>query len=618
MANSYSNIEAQEIIAFANAALKTIDDIIRERLEYELAVHTFFDELVDRGGNKLAKSISLVRTGPGKYRTPGSGKKAGTASNLYLAATSGTEATIETRSGMYSAKACYTRALAAAGIDEHSDAFENLVFAGYKLWLHEEIFDKPLSEWKVLRAAIAEAVKAAEPALQGGLSRLFMNAQAKQTAFEALDRLRELDVNGIVRHAEYWPEFSAKRFSSKEELCYCFKHDEEDRGNILGCLHAQLGDFELNGAVRRPFFSEDAQQVLGRLESVAGVANAISATQNAVGEAIVPAVEGLRESDLVAGLAQHPIDGLGEAKAGVQIKKLQDAGVLTLGDLYGRMHSPEKGALPGIGPKTRGAIESFLEPIVADIRRGWSLRLSAGDRTNAATQLVRTVKAYIELGELGDKARQALAGTKLPDDAQTNALLYATDELDWLLAGDEQVKAAVDAMDAAQSFIESKDGTWLLSCARGTKIKRLETELVSADKAWKAFEQKPNAFYEVIKQFTPEALTPVEQEPASAETGRPEAAPAVEAKPARTKRAVAEPTSSRESSKTPRPVAQQKTSTDLLEQTKAFYRQFEGLTMMFPSAEDAPVFGVASKYIVGAMPRACRVPRSLSPSPMTG
>lgn len=603
MANSYSNIEAQEIIASANAAAVAIGELIRERLGYELEIAELYKKLLDQGGNELARCISLVRTGPGKYRTPAAGKKGGTASNLYLAATSGTDAVIETRSDTYRAQECYERALNAAGINEYDDAFEDLVFAGYKRWLHEEINDKSLSEWKALKSTIEHDAKAAEPALQGGLSRLFMNAQAKQEAFDALDELKRINVAGIVFDLEFWREKSTQTYFIKEDVLDGFRHYETQRNDILGCLHAQLGDFELNGGIRRPFYAEEVQRVLDELEGVSGLPGAVSAARQAVTDPIPAAIEELKESDVLAKLAQHPIEELAEAKTGAQIKKLQDAGVHTLADLYERLNAPERGELPGVGAKTRSAIEKYLDPIVAEARSRWSLHLSAREQGDAATRLVRTVGAYIELGKLLDKAQEALAGQDALSAQQTDDLLFATDDIDWLLTDDDHVQAASGAMDAARAYLDTKDGAWLLSLSRGSRIKKLENELVSADKAWKDFEKRPDAFYEVIEQLAPEAL--VQPEPASAEAEQPEAAATVEAKPTQATRATTEPADFPEPHDAPRPVAQQETSADLLEQMRTFYQKFEGLTMMFPSAEDAPVFNAKSKYSVRAdAPRA--------------
>ncbi len=505
MPGTYSNIEAQEIIASADAALEAVDGIIRERLDNAREIDALYRKLLDQSGNKLAKSIALFRTGPGKYRTVGTRKKGGTKSNLYLAATSGADATIETRCATYDAQMCYRRALAVAGIDERTDAFKDLVFMGYKQWLHEEIFDKPVSEWRALRDAIEQARTAAEPALQGGLSRLFMGAQAKQEAFAALDELQKMDVAGIARNADYWPEFSAKHLDSKQDIFENFRHDGKDRSDILGCLHAELGDFEIGGGDRRPFSSEEVQRALEQLRDAAAAPAAISDAHNAARKAIAPAIDALRESDLVAHLARHPIEELGAAKTGAQVKKLQDAGVLTLGDLYERLHAPEQGTLPGVGPKTRAAVESFLEPIVADILRGWRPRLSADSRTDAATQVVCTVQAYIELGKRRERARHALDGLAAFEGAQAAALLYATDQLDWLLADDECIRATSEAMEVARGLTGSKDGRWLLSQSRGSKAEQLATDLVPAGRAWKAFAKDPDAFYEIIGEHAPEA-----------------------------------------------------------------------------------------------------------------
>ena len=591
MSSSFSSFEAQQIIRAAQAALKTIDAIIEEQERYAKEIAELYGQLLDQSGNALAKSIKLVRVSPGKYRTLAGGKRGGTKSNLYLAAKSGAGATVQTHSGTYDAQECYKRALDLTGIDEYDDAFEDLVFAGYKKWLHGEIIEKPLAEWKAMRPVIAKAIEAAEPALQGGLTRLFMNSATKQAAFDALDKLQKMDVARIATHMDYWPTFSADRFSSKEALVYCFRHDEEDRDNILGCLQKEIGDFKLGGDDSRPFSSEEAQQALD--------------------DDLVSAIDEMRESDVLAQLALIPIDELGKQKTGAQVKRLQDAGVTTLADLYERLSSPEKGDLPGVGPKTLDAIEAYLNPIVGGIRKRWRLKLAADDKTDAAMLLLRTVQAYLELGSLHDRAQKALAGLKLLNDTQLEALRYAADPVDWLLADDGQVRAAGYAMEAANKQLEGEDGAWLVSMLGGSKVQRLASNLASISEARKAFRAHPDAFMDVIREIEPEVL-------ASAEPVVADATPAEAPAPARQPKR-------KTTAKKPQHPMPAKTDADLLEQTKAFYKKFEGSTMMFLLAEDAPVFDAASKYSVSAdAPRAegaifsCAIPDGWTSEKDTG
>lgn len=611
MSSSFSSFEAQQIIRAAQAALKTIDAIIEEQERYAKEIAELYGQLLDQSGNALAKSIKLVRVSPGKYRTLAGGKRGGTKSNLYLAAKSGAGATVQTHSGMYDAQECYKRALDLAGIDEYDDAFEDLVFAGYKKWLHGEIIEKPLPEWKAMRLVVAEAIEAAEPALQGGLARLFMSSTTKQAAFDALDKLQKMDVAHIVSHMDYWPAFSAERFSSKEALVYCFRHDEEDRDNILGCLQKEIGDFKLGGDDSRPFSSEEAQQALDRFQGIADVPASIAAAQGDVKNGIPSAIDEMRESDVLAQLALTPIDELGKQKTGAQVKRLQDAGVTTLADLYERLSSPEKGDLPGVGPKTRCAIEAYLDPIVADIRKRWSLELAANDKSDAAMRLLRTVQAYLELGGLYEKAQSALASLEPLSDTQIEALRCAADPIDWLLADDERVHAAGCAMEAANKQLESEDGTWLASMLGGSKVQRLASNLASISKARKAFRAHPDAFMNVIREIAPEVLAPAEPVVADA---TPAEAPAPARQPKR-----------KTTAKKPQQPMPAKTDADLLEQTKAFYKKFEGSTMMFLLAEDAPVFDAASKYSVSAdAPRAegdifsCAIPDGWTSEEETG
>lgn len=585
MSRSFSSFEAQQIISAAQAALKTIDAIIEEQERYAKEIAELYGQLLDQSGNALAKSIKLVRVGPGKYRTLAGGKRGGTKSNLYLAAKSGEGATVQTRSGTYDAQECYKRALDLACIDECDDAFEDLVFVGYKKWLHGEIIEKPLPEWKAMRLVVAEAIEAAEPALQGGLARLFMSSTTKQAAFDALDKLQKMDVAHIVSHMDYWPTFSAERFSSKEALVYCFRHDEEDRGNILGCLQKEIGDFKMGSDDSRPFSSEEAQQALDRFQGIADVPASIAAAQGDVKNGIPSAIDEMRESDVLAQLALTPIDELGKQKTGAQVKRLQDAGITTLADLYERLSSPEKGDLPGVGPKTRCAIEAYLDPIVADIQKRWRLELAANDKSDAAMRLLRTVQAYLELGGLYEKAQSALASLEPLSDTQIEALRCAADPIDWLLADDERVHAAGCAMEAANKQLESEDGTWLASMLDGSEVRRLMSNLAHIGEARKAFRAHPDAFMKVIGDVAPEVLAPAESAVA-------DAAPEEAAAPAKQQK---RKTAAKKKSQQP---TSAKTDTDLLEQTEAFYKKFEGLTMMFPPAEDAPVFNAKSKYSV--------------------
>lgn len=592
MSSSFSSFEAQQIIRAAQAAQKTIDAIIEEQERYAKEIAELYGQLLDQSGNALAKSIKLVRVGPGKYRTLAGGKRGGTKSNLYLAAKAGAGATVQTHSGTYDAQECYKRALDLACIDEYDDAFEDLVFVGYKKWLHGEIIEKPLPEWKAMRLVVAEAIEAAEPALQGGLARLFMSSTTKQAAFDALDKLQKMDVAHIVSHMDYWPTFSAERFSSKEALVYCFRHDEEDRDNFLGCLQKEIGDFKLGGDDSRPFSSEEAQQALDRFQGIADVPASIAAAQGDVKNGIPSAIDEMRENDVLAQLALIPIDELGKQGTGVQIKRLQDAGVTTLADLYERLSSAEKGDLPGVGPKIRCSIEAYLDPIVADIQKRWRLELAANDKSDAAMRLLRTVQAYLELGGLYEKAQSALASLEPLSDTQIEALRCAADPIDWLLADDERVHAAGCAMEAANKQLESEDGTWLASMLDGSEVRRLVSNLAHIGEARKAFRAHPDAFMKVIGDVAPEVLAPAESAVADA-ASKEAAAPAKQQKrKTAAKKKSQQPTSA-------------KTDIDLLEQTEAFYKKFEGATMMFLSAEDAPVFDASSKYSVSAdAPRA--------------
>lgn len=515
MPSTFSSVEAQDIISAARRALKTIDEIIEEQEGYSKEIAELYDQLLDQSGNRLAKSIPLIRMGPGKYRTLTGGKKGGTKSNLYLAAKSGADATVQTHSGRYDAQECYKRALDVAGVDEESDTFKELVHVGYKKWFQVEVTEKTPEEWRSTRAVIERTIKAAEPALQGALARLFIGGQTKQIAFDALSKLREINVYRIADMLLYWPETLQKDYNSKDWIFCRFQEGGEERDGILSCLQKEIDGFKMGSVDTRPFSSEDAQHVLDQLEGLDSIPASIAAAQKDMKDRIPAAIDEMRECDVRAHLAQIPIDELGKQKTGAQIKKLQDVDVTTLADLYERLSSPEKGDLPGVGPKTRDAIEAYLNPIVVDIRKRWRLKLAADDKSDAAVRLLRTAQVYLELGSLYEKAQRALAGMKPLSDTQIDALRCAADPVDWLLADDECVSAAGNAMEAANKQLESEDGAWLISMLDGSKVRRLESNLASISEARKAFRAHPDAFMKVIEEVAPEVLAPAE--PAAAD-----------------------------------------------------------------------------------------------------
>lgn len=522
MSGLFSNDNTESLAASARDALQRIDEVIETQKAYEDEVVEQYKKVQLLRKRECAKSYPLVRIGPGNYRTPTGGSKRGTASNLQIAADSGASARIKTRSGEYDAQECYERALASTGVNTQSDAFKDLIYAAYKAWLHEGISEKSLSEWEEIRNSIARAIKDLTPEKTGFFSRLF--GEGGSASYSARATLSMLDVDHIATNMDYWPEYSAHHMDSRDGVYASFMGGGEERDDVLGCIERLAGSLELESADPRPFSSEEAQKTLDELQKLTEIPASISAARETVGQTVLAAIDSLRESCINAQLAEIPINELGKAKTGAQIKKLQDDGIDTLCDLHLRMSSPEGGNLPGIGPKTLPAVKAFLDPIVARLEKDWRIDLDPDHRTEETSLVVRTLQAYFSLDELHAEAKQTLKKMGSLGPKETDDLLFATDQIDWLLADDDHIKAATKAMNAARKLIDSNESNQLRAPLRRKKLERLTTDLVGEQKAWKALRLHPDQFKDAIEKFAPGATAPIEQQ-ATAE-------PAQDAKPA--------------------------------------------------------------------------------------
>lgn len=521
MASNYSSSEANAILEAANAALKRIDEIIAAQKAFAQQISELYGKLVGQRGAGLAKDCKLIRVSTGSYATPACEKK-GTKSNLYLAATQSKNATIQTRTAFFDAKECYECMQALAGEDEQSDTFKDLVYAAYKLWMHEEDSGRSASEWEALRAAIVKATKLAAPAQKGALSRLFVVKEDKEMAFDALASLQEVDVAHIAGIMHGWPQCREQSLLSRREVCAAFQQEGEMREHILDHIEAEAGIIALEADDPRPFSSKEAQDALDQLQALSDAPAAVASAREAEGKKVKSAISALQKEEEQARLAAIPIEDLACGKTGAQIDKLQQAGVLTFAELSRRLGSPEAGDLPGVGRVKRQWVGAYVDEVVSKIRKEWRLRLCADERTEAATRVVRAIRAYLELEELCGKAQQALARLEPFEPQQMDDLLFATDQIDWLMADEDLVEAVSGAMRAAREVLGSEDGKWLLLLAPGSeKIADLRLDLDDEDAAWKAFAANPDQFMGVVRALVPSAVRPPEPKE---EAARPEAA----------------------------------------------------------------------------------------------
>ncbi len=195
------------------------------------------------------------------------------------------------------------------------------------------------------------------------------------------------------------------------------------------------------------------------------------------------------------------VEELNRDKRGIRVKALRDAGFATLGDVE-RAGISRLAAVNGISDEGARAIRARLKEIADTTVSGVKIRLSADNKSPAATKLIKEL--YVSRCSVSPLMDCAIAqeehGSRI--EKAVLAIAPATGGLKWTFASKASRAAAVEAFEYIKS-LEEGDYYKIL----GKALDRLKKLSRVADyECWEDFEKNSIEYYTVLESICPDMV----------------------------------------------------------------------------------------------------------------
>ncbi len=201
-------------------------------------------------------------------------------------------------------------------------------------------------------------------------------------------------------------------------------------------------------------------------------------------------------------LAKISVDELNRDRRGIRVKTLQDAGYTSIAQLISAS-SYQLASIRGIGDDGAAEILSIAQDYAAKVRASTKIRLSADDRSPAATRLILALASYRRRRSIAVNADGILA-TFAPRVRNTISVLEACPSggLRWLFASKEKKQRAQQAFIALNELQNGEYGQRANACIQAFQRSKQLTE----DEAWADFSAHSIELINLLEEVAPDAL----------------------------------------------------------------------------------------------------------------
>lgn len=196
------------------------------------------------------------------------------------------------------------------------------------------------------------------------------------------------------------------------------------------------------------------------------------------------------------------VDELSRYKKGVRIKTLHDAGFHTIADII-KAHPYQLSAINGISPEGAQEIKKAADTIAKTAQDGIKIRLSADDKSPAATALVTALCKYKRILPAVSTAAQF---RQYYDSDLTKALADAkpaTGGLRWMFASAAK-KNTADA--ACASLVQILSDANLAPVNEAMNGAMRQFNYISAKEAWEDFSRDSIAYINLLESIEPDRV----------------------------------------------------------------------------------------------------------------
>ncbi|MBQ7134435.1 MAG: DEAD/DEAH box helicase family protein [Ruminococcus sp.] len=232
---------------------------------------------------------------------------------------------------------------------------------------------------------------------------------------------------------------------------------------------------------------------LNDIDSVCNYANASTSEIASLSEALV-------KHDAIMALENIPIEELNRDKKGFRVKTLKDSGYSTIADIE-KASASELSKINGISPEAASSIKKAASKIADISAQSVHLKLSADNKTPAATKLVCAVSKHISLFSAIKECRQ-LAEIKPDIVLAIKNCSPLTSGIKWLFASGKKKARAEESYAYLFDVAQGDSLPRASECASQLRKTKIQTK----EQAWTHFASDPVPFFNVLEEICPQFM----------------------------------------------------------------------------------------------------------------
>jgi len=250
------------------------------------------------------------------------------------------------------------------------------------------------------------------------------------------------------------------------------------------------------------FNGVEAQRLLEQHQALLNALNACKSCEPVLRTGVRRAADSMANEEVQTALSTMSAEELSKGKTGIRVKLLQDNGYNTLADLNNV--SPERlAAIRGISPDAGYTITGMVHTFAASLRDAVKLRLSADQRTAAATALVKACDAVRLSGGIASDADRLLLHNSRMISAAMDALIPGTyGPIRRLFLSSETKKRAEQAYEYLSDMLGGSYGIEARALTR--RLQSLQS--IGSGEAWDDFIRNPVRFTNILEDIVPQYI----------------------------------------------------------------------------------------------------------------
>lgn len=251
----------------------------------------------------------------------------------------------------------------------------------------------------------------------------------------------------------------------------------------------------------RPFSSIDAKRMMEKHSALISKITKVPNREGMYQESIRLASDRLAWQEVLSVLREIPVEELNREKRGIKTKTLRDHQYCNMADLCAATVQ-QLAAIKGISEDAAYVIKRMVNGYVKKAQKEVKIRISADNRTPAATDLVRAIAVYRSGVKKLDICRDFLSAKQEQIEDSMEDLRPATNDFKWFFTSKATKQRAIEAYQTLKEIMETDAFQQAKQAA--TDLDRIE-RMYGID-AWNEFQKDPVPFFTVLEEVNPGIL----------------------------------------------------------------------------------------------------------------